>query len=607
MCEILMNRELNGVEIYFGVGNKPSKEVIADLKSVGFRWHVGKVCWYARQSQKTIEKANQYKDYSIELKAPVKEVKNNIIDLFELTTYIEDKKEKSHDTKAITKEIRSALKKRFKFVKFSITCPYSHRIDIEIKSSPFEKDSIYLNSIIEYCKKFVDSYNYCTCYDPYGDYGSSYNFYSSISVDYDYIQTELKYIEKVMTLFDEKKADADRMYKEKQDAEYQEYLKEQEIKHKEYEERKAREEKEIQAINNNVKIVDLKDNEQYYVLNSQFANCNKNSTLAEYQEEIKQNDFYNRDCRVEKEIYFNDESIYNYFSNLLLNDFNFLSETGGSYTDDNRVNTMEDYYNMSKAEKDSVKWLNQVVAIYLNNKLMFIIDAQGYSYARYVGLIGENTVVTKKFEYKQEISEEIISERKEIANTTINIINEAIEKNSIDINDSETWAVNRKILVNEIKQNKIKLCKEIIQQVQEKNYHIKNALYRCIKECDSVINQFKDANIKEGQKLTIIKLSMLGGCSSSHIEYKGSEITGDSVKITCNIKGKRGSYTTTLSDKDILIYEGWIDINNLLWIATEGGKATKYGSYDKQCLDDIINYYDNKGIRPIISTYKPVF
>lgn len=607
MCKVLLNNELNGVEMYFGINNKPSKEVRDDLKSVGFRWNGTKVCWYARQSEETISKANQYGDNSTEIKAPVKEIKNDIIDLFELTTYIHEKKEKTYDTKAIAKEIRAELKKRFKFVKFSITCPYSGKIWTEIKASPFEKDSIYLKSIIEYCKKVIDSYNYCISYDPYGDYGSSYNFYSSLTVDYDYMQTELKDIEKITTLFDEKKAEADKIEEEKKEAEYQKYLEEQEQRRKIYEERKAREEKEIEIINNNIKVVDLKDNEQYYVLNSQFANLNKNSTLAEYQEEVSENRYYNQDCKVEKEIYFNDESVYNYFSNLLLNDFDFINGTGGSYTDDNRVNTMEDYHSMTIAERKSVKWINNVVAVYLNDKLMFVIDASGCSYARYVGLIGEDTTTTKDFEYKQEVDEKEIQERKEVANNVLNIVNKTIEKNSIDLNNTKLWSDNRKILVNKIKQNNIKLNKEIIQQIQEKNYQIKNALYRCIKECDSIISQFKEANIKECQKLTIIKLSMLGGCSCSYVEYKDSEITGDNIKITCKVKNKRGLYTTTLNNEDMLIYDGWVDINSLLWVATDGGKMTKYGSYDKQCLDDIINHYQEKNINPLISTYKPIF
>lgn len=590
--------------------NKPNNEILEDIKATGFRWNKRKACWYARQSEKTITKAKEYKgndNILSKAKTLVKTIKNNIIDLFELTTYKKEEKEKSYNTKEIAKEIRTTLKNRFKFVKFSITCPYHGKISIEIKASPFEKDSIYLKSIIEYCEKVVDSYKYCISYDPYGDYGSSYNFYSNIYIDYDYSQTEFKDVNKIMALYDEKKKEADLIEYEIRQAEYKKMEEQREKEHQAYLKRRAEEEKEVKSINNHVKVVDLEDNEQYFVLGSQFANLNKNSTLTEYQNEVLNNDFYLQDCKVQREIYFNDETIYNYFSNLLLNDFDFLAGTGGSYTDDKRVNTMEDYSNMTREEKNSVKFNSLVVGVYLNDKLMFVIDTQGYNYARYIGLIGDNTTITKEYDYIQEVSEKEIQKLKAEAETTSHIINEVIEKNSIDTTNSESWADNRKKIVNAIKKNNIKLNKKIIQQVPQEQADIKNILYKCIKECDSITNQFTCADIKKDTKLTIIKLSMIGGCSFTHITYKDFQILNNNVKIKYNIRGKRGLYEMTLNNDSILIYNEWLDINNLLWTATEGGTRTKYASYDSQCLEDIITHYEDKGIEPIINTYRPMF
>lgn len=608
MCKVVLNEDLKGVEMYFD--NKPNKEVLADIKATGFRWNGKKLCWYAKQSAETIAKAEEYKDNNTivsKAKAIAKTIKNTIIDLFELTTYIKEEKEERYNTKEIAKEIRTTLKNRFKFVKFSITCPYHGKILVEIKASPFEKDSVYLKAIISYCEKVVDSYRYCISYDPYGDYGSSYNFYSNICIDYDYMQTELKDVDKIMALYDEKKKEADLIEYEKRQAEYKKMEEQREKEHQEYLKRKAEEEKEVKSINNHVKVVDLEDNEQYFVLGSQFANLNKNSTITEYQNEVVNNDFYLQDCKVQREIYFNDETIYHYFSNLLLNDFDFLSGTGGSYTDDKRVNTMEDYYNMTETEKQSVKFNSLVVGVYLNDKLMFVVDAQGYNYARYVGLIGDNTTITKEYTYMQEVSDQEIEILQVEAEKTINIINDTIEKKSIDLKNVESWKDNRKKLSYAIKANNIKLNKKIIQQVPQEQADIKNILYKCIKECDSITSQFISANIKTNTKLTIIKLSMIGGCSSSHITYKDFQILNNNVKIKCNIKGKRGLYEMTLNNDSILIYNEWLDINNLLWTATESGLITKYASYDSQCLEDIITHYEDKGIMPIINTYKPIF
>ena len=232
MCKMLLNEKLNGVELYFDV--KPVGTILADLKANGFRWNGKKVCWYAKQSEETLKVANTYSEGSKEV-ATASLKKINKIDLFELTTYTEVEREKNYNTKEIAKEIRAALKARFKFVKFSVTS--KDRISVTIKSAPFEEDSIYLKAIIEYVDKLVESYNFCTCYDPYGDYGSSYNFYFfGCRVDYDYIQVKAtQEIIEAMKQFDIKVAEAEELKRAEEERQYQEYLKEQEQANKEAE------------------------------------------------------------------------------------------------------------------------------------------------------------------------------------------------------------------------------------------------------------------------------------------------------------------------------------------------------------------------------------
>jgi len=52
-----LNEEKNGIEIYFT--EKPSQEVIGTLKANKFRWSKYKKCWYAKQSDNTIQLAKQ--------------------------------------------------------------------------------------------------------------------------------------------------------------------------------------------------------------------------------------------------------------------------------------------------------------------------------------------------------------------------------------------------------------------------------------------------------------------------------------------------------------------------------------------------------------------
>lgn len=61
---IVLNEEKNGIEIYFT--GKPSEEVRNNLKAQGFRWSKYNKCWYAKQSQETINFANSLKNIDTE-------------------------------------------------------------------------------------------------------------------------------------------------------------------------------------------------------------------------------------------------------------------------------------------------------------------------------------------------------------------------------------------------------------------------------------------------------------------------------------------------------------------------------------------------------------
>lgn len=607
MCKILLNEKLNGVELYFE--GKPAGTVLTDLKANGFRWNGKKVCWYAKQSEETLKVANTYSEGSKEVATALLK-KINKIDLFELTTYTEVEREKNYNTKEIAKGIRTHLKARFKFIKFSVTS--KDRISVTIKSAPFEKDSIYLKAIQEYVDKLVESYNFCTCYDPYGDYGSSYNFYFfGCRVDYDYIQVEVtQEIIEAMKQFDIKVAEAEELKRAEEERQYQEYLKEQEQANKEAEKRQKQIKADKEYINNNIEVVDLEEGNQYFVKNAYFANLNKNNTLERYQEEVSKDDYYLNTLKVTREVHFKDLKSYNLYINMLLHDFDFIDGTGGSYTDDLRINSMTDYYNMTSEEQKTIEWLLKGVAVYVNNELMFVVDAQGYCYARYIGLIGENTATTKEYTCKQVVTIEEIEERKieaeEIKEVYNNVINNAFDN----------WYDTRKAIVTAIRKNPLlTFDNTVVQQIKDEK--IKNDLYKVLNEVDTVQDQFNESGLNKGEKLTIIRGSMIGGASISHIILEGFTMEEyaqykDNVKMIMNVKGKRGLYSTNVHDKDIVIYKGWIDIpTSVLYEDTSNGNfngmATKYGSYDERAISDIMSYLQEKNILPIINTFKPIF
>lgn len=613
MCEVKINKMLKGIELYFET--KPTQEVREEMKANGFRWNGKKLCWYAKQSEKTLSLGEKLSGLvvvdNIETET-VKAAKSNKINLYELTTFKPFEVEKSYNTKEIAKQIRTHLKARFKFIKMSVTCPYSGKISISIKESPFVADSAYMEAIKSYIEKYVDNFKVCTSYDPYGDYGSSYNFYFFGADTWDMVETEpTQEIIEAMKEYDEKLKELEEARKIQEEREYQEYLAKREQERKEAEERKKKIKEDKEYIKNNVEVVEIEKDSQYYVKDVNFANMNKNNTLEQYQEEVAKGDFYNNTLKVTREIHFKDEKSYNLYINMLLHDFDFIDGTGGSYTEDLRINSMVDYYNMSEEEQKTVEWLLSGIAIYLNNKLMFVVDAQGYCYARYVGLIGENTVVTKEFKYNQVVDVEEIEQRKIEAEEIKEVYNNVIEKNS-----SNSWYDTRKAIANAIKKNPLLIFdKETIQQIKDEK--IKNDLYRVLNEVDTIQNQFDDADIKQGEKLTLVRGSMIGGANISHIEIEGFMAKeyaqyNDNIKMTMKVKGKRGLYSTNLHGDDILIYKGWIDIpSSVLYEDTSNslfnGMATKYGSYDKKALDDIIEYLQEQNVLPIVSTCKPVF
>ena len=241
---------------------------------------------------------------------------------------------------------------------------------------------------------------------------------------------------------------------------------------------------------------------------------------------------------------------------------------------------------------------------------MFVVDAQGYCYARYVGLVGENTVTTKEYTCKQVVTVEEIEERKIEAEEIQEVYNNVIN------NTFDNWYDTRKAIAAAIRKNPLlTFDNTVVQQIKDEK--IKIDLYRVLNEVDMIQDQFNESGLSKGDKLTIIRGSMIGGASISHITLEGFTMKEyaqykDNVKMTMNVKGKKGLYSTNLYDKDILIYNEWIDIpTSVLYEDTSNGNfngmATKYGSCDERAISDIMSYLQEKNILPIINTFKPIF
>ncbi|HSH52530.1 MAG TPA: LPD29 domain-containing protein, partial [Bacteroidales bacterium] len=494
------------------------------------------------------------------------------------------------ETKEITKIIRQHLKKQFPEVKFSVRTDrsgWTSKIIVEIKESPYNynqleyspelskqdyieysnKHNKEINAILKYCKKLLDSYNFNDS-DSMTDY-FHVGFYDSISVDYDYKQTEqTEEIKNDITAFRKQLIKDKKAEEERKEQEYQKWLKEQEAAEKRYQEQLKEEKEQVKFIYNNVNIKELEEQEQYHIIGSQFAHLNKNQKLETYIEEVKKGEYNLENIKITKEIHFTDKKALEYFSNMLLTDFDFLEGTGGSYTDDKRIQTMTDYYNMTDEERKTVKFNLLGVAIYYNNKLQFVVDAQGYSYARYVGLT-INITIQKDYIFDQVLTDKQVKEYKTQAKTITDISTSIITNNRLfDIWDNEKWIEYKNLMKEKLKQYNIKLHKGIIQQLPEDMERLKVAMYKILIEVDGIQEQFKEVDLKQGQKITIFNISEFGFLTPSHLIFNDIEYTAyaqydDAIKLIFKMKGKKGLYQNYYY-KDLLVYDGWVDIPETL-------------------------------------------
>jgi hypothetical protein len=620
-----INEELNGVELYFGT--KPQQETLTVLKSNGFRWSGFKKCWYSKQSEKTMQLANNLVNNNVvtEVATPVEKVAvkkqpKETLSLWDATQWkgIElTQVQKDQDCKEIAKELRTHVRKQFPQVKFSITVPYYGKINFSIKSSPFEEDSIYLKAVKSYCDNLVEAYRVCyDAGDSYSDIPASYNFhFFKADTHWDYTQVEVtEETTNDMKNFDIKLAEFEASEEDRKYAEYLVWKQEQELRDAEYNKRKEEEKKQVEHIYNSVDVVELEETTQYFVTGAEFADLNKNNTLDQYKEEVKSGKYSIENVKVTKEVHFNNLEALENFSNMLLNDFDFLANTGGSFTDDNRINTITDFYNMDEMERESVKWNLYGVAINFNNELQFVVDAQGYNYARYVGLT-DNAKVEKSIVVEQVLSDEEIAELKQQADTLEDISVMVIEELDIATTwQNESWNEYKVSMKNKLNEYGFKLTKRIIQRLEVES--LKVAMYKLLHEVDGIQDQFDNAGLAQGEKVTLFYISDWGSITTNRIMFNSAEPSkyaqyDNAVKVTFTPEKQRKLHYKHFYST-LLVFKGWHSLPDTVLHHVEernGMRVTrsKHHSCDNKQYDEILSYFGDMGIKPIINTYKPVF
>jgi hypothetical protein len=142
-------------------------------------------------------------------------------------------------------------------------------------------------------------------------------------------------------------------------------------------------------------------------------------------------------------------------------------------------------------------------------------------------------------------------------------------------------------------------------------------MYKLLKEVDGIQEQFTNADLKQGQKVTLFYISDWGTMVTSRITVDSVENSSyaqydKAVKLTFKQQNKRSLYYKYFH-ADMLVYNGWLDLpETVLNTVEKTGTGmimtrSKYLSCDKNQYDEVINYFITAGLKPIINTYKPIF
>ena len=627
MCKVTMNEEKNGIEIRFD--EKPDKAVLEMLKDGGFRWSQKQKMWYAKKNDERMSLVANLDSVSVETKAEKVNTQDNAYDLFEMTRTdtIGNNVDKNLSAKEIAAIIRKHMRRRFPFCKFSVTTDrsgYFASIDLDILSTPFAKGSEEFEAIREYFNKYTASYNYCEGRDLYSDDLGTTNFYGGhCSGCYRYVQgdftEEMKQMSErfMASKLAHKISEDERM---KREYEMRMAQKEEERREDERREEIRRANRDLVESGAVVKNLDT----PYFLENVIELRCSKNNTLDEYESEHAENPGSRVACQVTREVHLCAD-LYKLFSSQLLDDWSFISGTGGSRTEDMRISSFLDYEMMTKDVQDTVHWFSRnCVAIFCEGKLMCVVDAQGYTYCRYVFLVDGATYMADSHETKQAITKEEYEAYAQQADRLEDASAEIILENHWE-EAGNKWNVERfeeykQAMIAWIEHNKFPMSVHVVRAIPSSvGDEFKTAMYRILQFTQGIRYQMAKADIHPGQKITIVKMDeWLGGvrpirCTfEDYVECRYAQHE-DNVRVTFKQERKHNLSAMHIHG-DVLIYDGYIpDIpEELMWdvkVRPNGvvTKLSRFMSFDHKQYDVIMEHYKKLGCNLLVNTINNEF
>lgn len=439
---VTKNEEYKSFEIHFDA--KPDAKTREALKALKFRWHAVRGLWYGyADDENAIRAAIDGAPAAEAPDAPASAPKEKPIKSLWNRTRTEDlpaygtenaiKEAIKADAKAkgwgydkaAAAYFRAHLRERFPECKFSVTsggAGWLDRCDIRIKATPYARELVKgdinalngrdrwdhhenspeLAAVLDYCKKLHDAAD-ADDGDEWADYGAHHDLYGYASISSDYEQTEQS--EAIRADVEDFRAqlEAERERKEAEErARIAEYEKQREIERAEAEQRAKIEAQKAAALMERVEIVDLAEADQI-AFTSLSGGSGKEASRKELDERIAAHpDRERTDAVISRKITLTHPDDMEFFESEFLRDWPFLAGKGGTATEDVRLDADGvDYYKLNAEQRETVKiYCVDCVAIYDADGLRYIVDPEGYSYARYVYIPTEQTEQQPADEYK---------------------------------------------------------------------------------------------------------------------------------------------------------------------------------------------------------------
>lgn len=174
---------------------------------------------------------------------------------------------------------------------------------------------------------------------------------------------------------------------EEQRRQFEEWQKEQEQKRIEAEKAAEQAKKERAEVMEAVKVEDLNDAQKYYIVGL-CGGIGKECTIEEIREH---GEAAAPEALISRRVTFTNKQALDIFSRRLLDDWDFLRGMGGTGTNDPRVND-GNIWKLNREQRQKVEFFSvNCVAVYFENVLQFVINPEGYGYARYTYIPTEFT------------------------------------------------------------------------------------------------------------------------------------------------------------------------------------------------------------------------